>query len=88
MGIPYRRSGLALTTSVVTNTDLICEGAYYRDASSVDSLLAVRVPLFAINAEDDPVSIRSITRSQLLKLLTRSLSMRHCPIWKSSRPRT
>ena len=31
------------------------EGAYYRDASSVDSLLAVRIPLFAIHAEDDPV---------------------------------
>lgn len=31
------------------------EGAYYRDASSCDSLLAVRVPLLAINAEDDPV---------------------------------
>ena len=31
------------------------EGAYYRDASSVDSLLAVRVPLLGINAEDDPV---------------------------------
>lgn len=30
-------------------------GAYYRDASSSDSLLAVRIPLFAINAEDDPV---------------------------------
>lgn len=33
------------------------EGAYYRDASSVDSLVAVRIPLFAINAEDDPVSL-------------------------------
>ena len=32
------------------------EGAYYRDASSVDSLLAARIPIFAINAEDDPVS--------------------------------
>jgi predicted alpha/beta-fold hydrolase len=32
------------------------EGAYYRDASSVDSLLGVRIPLFAINAKDDPVS--------------------------------
>lgn len=31
-------------------------GAYYRDASSVDALLAVRIPLFAINAEDDPAS--------------------------------
>jgi predicted alpha/beta-fold hydrolase len=32
-------------------------GAYYRDASSVDSLLAIRVPFFAINAEDDPVGV-------------------------------
>lgn len=32
------------------------EGAYYRDASSTDALLAVKIPLFAINAEDDPVS--------------------------------
>ena len=31
------------------------EGAYYRDASSCDSILAVRIPLFAIHAEDDPV---------------------------------
>jgi predicted alpha/beta-fold hydrolase len=31
------------------------EGAYYRDASSVDSLLAARIPIFGINAEDDPV---------------------------------
>jgi predicted alpha/beta-fold hydrolase len=33
------------------------EGAYYRDSSSVDSLLAVRVPLFAINAKDDPIAV-------------------------------
>jgi len=32
------------------------ETAYYRDSSSVDSLLAVRIPLFAISAKDDPVS--------------------------------
>jgi predicted alpha/beta-fold hydrolase len=31
------------------------EGAYYRDAQSVDALCAVRVPLLGINAEDDPV---------------------------------
>jgi predicted alpha/beta-fold hydrolase len=35
------------------------EGAYYRDASSVDALLAAKIPIFAINASDDPVS-RSI----------------------------
>ncbi|KAH8726107.1 Alpha/Beta hydrolase protein [Phaeosphaeriaceae sp. PMI808] len=32
------------------------EGAYYRDAQSVDALVAVRVPFLAINAEDDPIS--------------------------------
>lgn len=32
------------------------EGAYYRDASSVDVLLAVRIPLLAINATDDPIA--------------------------------
>lgn len=31
------------------------ETAYYRDASSIDSLFAVKVPLFAIQAEDDAV---------------------------------
>lgn len=33
-------------------------GSYYRDAQCSDSLLAVRVPLFALNARDDPVSHR------------------------------
>ncbi|KAI5862782.1 AB-hydrolase YheT [Durotheca rogersii] len=32
------------------------EEAYYRDASSSDSLLAVRVPLLALNATDDPIA--------------------------------
>jgi len=31
------------------------EGAYYRDASSVDAIYGVRIPLLAIHAEDDPV---------------------------------
>ncbi|KAI9864552.1 MAG: hypothetical protein M1813_003041 [Trichoglossum hirsutum] len=34
------------------------EGAYYRDASSSDSVLAVRTPLFVIHAEDDPIAVR------------------------------
>ncbi|KAA6407255.1 MAG: alpha beta fold family [Lasallia pustulata] len=34
------------------------ENAYYRDASSSDSLLAVKIPLFAINAEDDPIAAK------------------------------
>ncbi|RAQ53038.1 alpha/beta hydrolase domain containing protein 1 [Aspergillus flavus] len=32
------------------------EGAYYRDASSVDSLLAIKIPFFAVQAEDDPIA--------------------------------
>ena len=31
------------------------EGAYYRDASSCDTLNAIRIPFFALNALDDPV---------------------------------
>ncbi|KAK7526498.1 alpha/beta hydrolase fold family protein [Phyllosticta citriasiana] len=34
------------------------ESAYYRDASSCDSLLAIRIPFLAINAEDDPISVQ------------------------------
>ncbi|KAJ5046658.1 uncharacterized protein L3040_003892 [Drepanopeziza brunnea f. sp. 'multigermtubi'] len=33
------------------------EGAYYRDASSTDALFAIKIPLFAINAKDDPIAI-------------------------------
>ncbi|KAI1733716.1 carboxylesterase-like protein [Xylaria scruposa] len=33
------------------------EDAYYRDASSVDALLNVRVPLLALNAIDDPIAV-------------------------------
>ncbi|KKY21976.1 putative alpha beta fold family [Phaeomoniella chlamydospora] len=33
------------------------EGAYYRDASSTDSLLAIRIPFLCISALDDPVNI-------------------------------
>lgn len=42
------------------------EGAYYRDASSVDMLLNVRVPLLAINALDDPVRVTIFARCTLL----------------------
>ena len=41
------------------NTNRQMKGAYYRDASSVDSLLAVRIPLFAVNSSDDPVGYRA-----------------------------
>lgn len=34
------------------------ESAYYRDASSSDSVLAIRIPYLAIQAADDPVSPR------------------------------
>jgi uncharacterized protein len=33
------------------------EGAYYRDASCVESVMAIRIPFFAINAADDPVCV-------------------------------
>jgi uncharacterized protein len=33
------------------------EGAYYRDASSVDALMGIRIPFLGISAEDDPVVI-------------------------------
>ena len=38
------------------------ENSYYRDASSSDSVLAIRIPFLAIHAEDDPVSYESLFR--------------------------
>lgn len=32
------------------------EGAYYRDASSTDGVLAIRIPVLAIHAKDDPIA--------------------------------
>lgn len=32
------------------------EGQYYRDASSADSVLAVRIPMLVIHAADDPIA--------------------------------
>ena len=32
------------------------EGAYYRDASSADSVLAVRIPTLVLHARDDPIA--------------------------------
>ncbi|PYH98863.1 AB-hydrolase YheT [Aspergillus ellipticus CBS 707.79] len=32
------------------------EGAYYRDASSTDSLFGIRIPTFVIQSEDDPIA--------------------------------
>ena len=31
------------------------EGAYYRDASSAESVMAIRIPTFCLHAEDDPI---------------------------------
>ena len=55
------------------------EGAYYRDASSCDSLLAIRIPYLAIHAEDDPIALREaipfeeFTQNPMTVLLTTSL---------------
>ncbi|KAG9232470.1 Alpha/Beta hydrolase protein [Amylocarpus encephaloides] len=43
------------------------EGAYYRDASSSDSVFAVRIPMLAINAEDDPIAINEAIPYQEVK---------------------
>ncbi|KAF9884339.1 hypothetical protein FE257_001852 [Aspergillus nanangensis] len=32
------------------------EGAYYRDAASIDSMIAIRIPFFVVQAEDDPIA--------------------------------
>lgn len=32
------------------------ESAYYRDASSADGVLAIRIPTFFLHAEDDPIA--------------------------------
>ncbi|OAX81186.1 hypothetical protein ACJ72_04481, partial [Emergomyces africanus] len=34
------------------------ETAYYRDASAIDSIFAIKIPFFAIQAEDDPISVK------------------------------
>lgn len=47
------------------------EGAYYRDASSVDSVLAVKIPLFAINAEDDPVGLPMANPEKSVRIINR-----------------
>lgn len=43
------------------------EGAYYRDASSTDSLLAVRIPFLAIHARDDPIAVDEALPRQEVK---------------------
>ncbi|KAF4970598.1 hypothetical protein FSARC_2379 [Fusarium sarcochroum] len=34
------------------------EYAYYRDASSVDSILSIEIPFLAINSTDDPIAVK------------------------------
>jgi hypothetical protein len=60
-------------------------GAYYRDASSVDSLLAVRIPFFAINAKDDPASNPPVSLNLPLTYMNRFLLTSLCHTWKSSK---
>jgi uncharacterized protein len=55
------------------------EGAYYRDASSIDAAMGIRIPLLAIHAEDDPVvcdevlPIEEVQVSPYIVLCTTSL---------------
>jgi predicted alpha/beta-fold hydrolase len=44
------------------------EYAYYRDASSTDSVLAVRIPLLSIHAEDDPIAVDTAVPREEIKL--------------------
>jgi hypothetical protein len=64
------------------------EGAYYRDASSTDSLLASRIPIFAINAKDDPVIIFPLILIHCVADCLRSLLTKRCHISKSNKLRT
>ncbi|KAF2397195.1 hydrolase, alpha/beta fold family [Trichodelitschia bisporula] len=43
------------------------EGAYYRDASSVEPLLAIRIPVLAIHAEDDPIAVNEAVPHEEIK---------------------
>ncbi|KAK0652880.1 Alpha/Beta hydrolase protein [Cercophora newfieldiana] len=44
------------------------ETAYYRDASSCDALLAIKIPFLAIAAEDDPIAVHEAIPYQEFKL--------------------
>lgn len=59
-----------------------------RDASSCDALLAVRIPLFAIHAEDDPVSPAFQRLTRFVLMASRLLSRRLFRIRKSSKIRS
>ncbi|KAH6854286.1 Alpha/Beta hydrolase protein [Chaetomium sp. MPI-CAGE-AT-0009] len=55
------------------------ENAYYRDASSSDAVLGIRIPFLAISALDDPIAVydaipfQEFTRNPYTVLLTTSL---------------
>ncbi|KAL2160572.1 hypothetical protein VTH06DRAFT_1260 [Thermothelomyces fergusii] len=55
------------------------ENAYYRDASSSDAILAIRIPFLAISALDDPIAVydaipfQEFTQNPYTVLLTTSL---------------
>ncbi|KAL2167640.1 hypothetical protein VTG60DRAFT_977 [Thermothelomyces hinnuleus] len=55
------------------------ENAYYRDASSSDAVLAIRIPFLAISALDDPIAVydaipfQEFTQNPYTVLLTTSL---------------
>lgn len=58
------------------------EGAYYRDATSTDSMLAIRIPFLSIQAEDDPVSHDPFFCFEDATDVTRLLAERLSPIMK------
>ena len=54
------------------------EGAYYRDAQSVDAVSAIKIPFLAINAEDDPVS--TLLASWTYKCMKFALTLSRYPV--------
>ncbi|QPC74144.1 hypothetical protein HYE68_004896 [Fusarium pseudograminearum] len=60
------------------------ETAYYRDASSVDSILSIEIPFLAIHATDDPIAVKEAIPYEEFKqnpntiLLTSSLGGHLC----------
>ncbi|KAJ3498226.1 hypothetical protein NLG97_g1284 [Lecanicillium saksenae] len=60
------------------------ESAYYRDASSCDSVLSIRIPFLAVNAKDDPIALEGALPYQEFRqnpntvLLTTSLGGHLC----------
>ncbi|KAI9149288.1 putative esterase [Paramyrothecium foliicola] len=44
------------------------ESAYYRDASSSDAILSIRIPFLALHATDDPIAVKEAIPYQEFKL--------------------